>query len=351
MSINMIGALFAAPLAGLLADRFGHRRRLLLGALLLDAACFFALAAPIDFPLFLAIRFVEGCAHISALSILLMLASHALPSDKRGRAMGVVGGSLMLGVAIGAPLGGLLGRTSTLLPLQVGGALALFAAVLGVFVVSDSEERDERPGFGEIVAVLTAHPRLLAPLAFAFTDRFTVGFFTTTLSLYLRRIHELGPAEIGMAIAVFMLPFALLSYPFGRLAEHRSAAAMMVVGSLLYGMGTMGVGYLGPPQIYLLMLLIGVTASVMFVPSMVLTTQLAPDAIRATALGAFNAAGSLGFIVGPLAGGAISQSVASRSDWETGYQAAFLAAGGAELLCVLCATPLLLRFRRRDLAS
>jgi MFS family permease len=294
----------------------------------------------------MAIRFVEGCAHISALSILLMLASHALSPEKRGRAMGVAGGSLMLGVALGAPIGGLLGRASALYPLLAGGALALFAAVVAAFVASDSDERDERPGFGEIIAVLGSHPRLLVPLAFAFTDRFTVGFFTTTLSLYLRRIHQLDPAEIGMAIAVFMLPFALLSYPFGRLAENRSAVSLMVVGSLLYGIGTLGVGFLGPPQIYFLMFLIGVTASVMFVPSMMLTTQLAPDSIRTTALGAFNAAGSLGFIVGPLAGGAISQLVAGQHDWATGYQAAFVVAGVSEFLCVAALVPFLLRMSR-----
>ncbi len=88
MSINMVGALLAAPMAGMLADRWGRRRPLLVGALGLDALCFFALAAPVPFPVFLAIRFFEGIAHISALSVLLTLASHALPDEQRGRAMG-----------------------------------------------------------------------------------------------------------------------------------------------------------------------------------------------------------------------------------------------------------------------
>jgi MFS family permease len=102
MSINMLGALIAAPIAGALADRWGRRRLLLVLALLLDAACFAALAAPVGFPAFLSIRFVEGCAHITALSILLMLASHVFPSERRGRAMGVVGGCMMLGIALSA---------------------------------------------------------------------------------------------------------------------------------------------------------------------------------------------------------------------------------------------------------
>jgi len=96
MSVNMLGGLIAAPLAGALSDRLGRRRWLLVGALVADAACFHALTLPAPFAVFLAIRFLEGCAHITALSVLLTLASHALPPARLGRAMGL-GGQRRLG--------------------------------------------------------------------------------------------------------------------------------------------------------------------------------------------------------------------------------------------------------------
>jgi MFS family permease len=346
MSINMIGALGMAPIAGALVDRWGRKRPLLVGALVVDAVCFWGLAADLPFAAFMAIRFAEGCAHITALSVLLMLASNALPDAQRGRAMGAVGGSMMLGVALGAPLGGMLGNTSVMLPLQVGGVLALAAAVLAAVTVQETETVETRPGLSEIRGMLGSHPRLMIPLAFAFADRFTVGFFTTTFSLYAGRIHGAEPTQIGLLITVFMLPFAILSYPFGRLAERTSIALLMCGGSLLYGVGAAAVGFTSPPALYALMFGIGVTAAVMFVPSMIMTTQFAPAAIRATALGAFNGAGSLGFIVGPIAGGAISQTVAGDADWITGYRAAFIAAGAAEWLCVAIAVPFLFPFGR-----
>jgi MFS family permease len=346
MSINMVGAFVTAPLAGALADRLGRRRAILVGSLMVDALCFFTLTAPVPFAAFLAIRFVEGCAHIVAVSMLLTLASHALPPARRGRAMGLVGGSIMLGVAIGAPVGGVLGREGPFLPLQVGGGLLLAAALIAGVTARDVVARDARPGLRAIGATLRAHPTILVPLAFAFADRFTVGFFTTTFSLYLRRIHDLPPPQIGLAIALFMVPFALLSYPFGRLAERRSQIALLCGGSLLYGIGTTGVGFTAPPALYSLMFALGISAAVMFVPSLLMTVQIAPESIRATALGAFNAAGSLGFILGPIAGGAISQLVAARSDWLSGYRAAFVTAGASELVCVALALPILLRLRR-----
>ena len=349
MSINMLGALVTAPLAGAVADRLGHRKAILVFALVADAVCFAVMTAPLSFSAFMTARFLEGCAHIAALSVLLSLASHARPEAQRGRAMGLVGGSMMLGVAIGAPLGGVLGRDDPLLPLQVGAGLLVVCAALAALTTRDHVDQGERPGLRDIRNVLRSHPRLLAPLAFAFADRFTVGFFTTTFSLYVGRIHGLPPARIGLAIAVFMIPFAVLSYPFGRLAERGSLVVLLCVGSLLYGLGTAAVGFTGPPALYGLMFAIGLCAAVMFVPSKLLTIKVAPEAIRSTALGAFNSAGSLGFVAGPLAGGLISQLVAERSDWLTGYRAAFLAAGASEALCVAVALPFLLKLRRQGL--
>jgi MFS family permease len=351
MSINMLGALLMAPLAGGLVDRWGRGKAILVSALCLDALCFLLLASPIPFSLFLFIRFIEGCAHITALSILLTLAANALPADQRGRAMGIVGGCMMFGVAIGAPLGGVLGQRGPILPLIVGAGLACLGALLAALMVRENLSREMRPTLSEMRQALRAQPALLAPLAFAFADRFTVGFFTTTFSLYLGNIHQLASARIGMAIAIFMLPFALFSYPFGRLAEKASVTTLLCVGSLLYGVGTAWVGFMGPPQLYGLMLFLGVAAAVMFVPSLVLTTHLASGEIRATALGAFNAAGSLGFIFGPLAGGAISETVARHFDWSVGYQVAFAVAGASELICVAVALPFLLRMRGRGLIT
>jgi MFS family permease len=347
MSVNMVGALFAAPMVGALVDRIGRRRPLLVGALLLDAVCFFALAAPVPFPVFLSIRFVEGCAHIGALSILLTLASNTLAPERRGRAMGIVGGAMMLGIAIGAPVGGALAERSVVTPLEVGGLLLLGAALLAWIAARDVDRSEQRPSLAAIAGALRERPAILLPLAFAFADRFTVGFFTTTFSLYLRRIHDLTPPQIGISIAIFMIPFALLSVPFGLLADRRSPIAMLCVGSVLYGIGTAAVGFTAPPALFGLMFAIGVAAAVMFVPSMLMTMRMVPDGVRATALGAFNAAGSLGFVLGPITGGAVSQAVAASSGWLEGYRAAFIVAGASEILCVVAALVFLARQRMK----
>ena len=95
-----------------------------------------------------------------------------------------------------------------------------------------------------------------------------------------------------------------------------------------------------------LMVGLGVASAVMFVPSLLITGDAAPAEIRTTALGAFNAAGSLGFIVGPLTGGLVSQWIAASSTWANGYHAAFAVAGISEIACVAIGMPFLLRLVR-----
>lgn len=345
MSINMVGAALAAPFVGALADRIGHRRRILLWALGLDAACFFALMSPIPFELFMGVRFIEGAAHISALSMLLSIASTSVAPTHRGRALGLVGAGLLLGVALGAPLGGWLGQTDPLQPLLAGGFLMLISVVFARYLLRDSTSHEDsgQARVAGLLVALKSEPRLAVPLLFAFADRFTVGFYTTTFSLFLSRVYDLDPPRIGMLIAAFMLPFALLSYPFGLLSEKTSRVLLLGIGSLLYGLGTASLAMWLPGELPYVMALIGVFAAIMFVPTMVLTTEYASEELRSTALSGFNAAGSLGFIVGPVVGGLITQSFGNSGDWLTGYRAAFWVAGGFEVALVALALPFLRR--------
>ena len=347
MSINMVGAVIAAPIAGALADRRGRRADLVVAALVLDAVLLAALTLPVSFAGFMLIRFFEGGAHIVALSLLLSIASHARPAAQRGRVMGLVGGGIMLGVAIGAPLGGIIGREDPLRPLYAASALVAVAAWLAWRTLEETPADAARPSLRQVLGALRAHPLLIAPLSFAFADRFTVGFYTTTFSFFLGRIHGLTPPQIGLLMACFMLPFALLSYPFGRLSERISRVAMIGAGSLVYGIFTAAGPWCPAPALPALMLGLGVASAVMFVPSLLLTSEAAPESIRTTALSAFNAAGSLGFILGPAAGGWVSALVASRSDWLTGYRAAFGVAGAAEIACVALGLPFLFVLTRR----
>jgi len=351
MSINMIGAAIAAPFAGALADRLGRRRPLVIGALWVDAVCFVAMTLDMPFAVFLGIRLVEGCAHIFALSLLLSIAASLGGSHGRGLTMGITGAGMMFGVALGAPIGGLLGRIDPLRPLVAGAIVLVAASAVAAASLVEPRSTDARPGVGAIWRTVREHRAIIAPLIFAFADRFTVGFYTTTFSLFASGLHGADPPRVGLWISAFMLPFALLSFPFGVLSDRFSKTALLCGGSVIYGVLTASLGFWPTDWIGPGMALIGMTAAIMFVPSMLMTADLAPEEIRSTALGAFNTAGSLGFILGPLTGGLVSEAVRASHGPAAGYQAAFGVAGGAEILCAVVALPFLLRLRARGLTT
>lgn len=336
MAINMVGAFLAAPLAGLIADRWGRRRQLIIGALLADAGLFWIMSQPgLPFVWCFVARFFEGVTHITSLSLLLGLAA-ARAGERRGAVMGTLGAGLTLGVAIGAPIGGQIGKTAPLAVLPLAAAISLAGALLAALILREGPT-ERRPALSQLLGLLRTRPLLLAPLGYAFVDRFTVGFFTGVFPQYARESLGLASSQIGMLLGAFLIPFALLSYPFGRLSERWGRVPLMAGGSALYGLLVLTLGWWPTGGLWWLMPLLGITSAVMFVPSMVLVTELTAPETRSTALGAFNAAGSLGFIVGPLVGGALAQGIGGVE----GYRWAFVTAGASELLCVLITLPLL----------
>ena len=304
MSVNMIGALVGAPLAGLLSDRLGRRRMLAVAALAVNGLTLLGIAWVYahgdSYGLLLGLRLLEGFAHMSALSLLMALAADHAGQAGLGARMGAVGACISLGVATGAPLGGFIGGLAPLWVPLGGGLLSIMLALVGLFGLADSTTARPRMAAAEIVATLRKRRQLVIPLAFSFADRLTVGFIVSTLSLYLGLVIGFDARQIGLAMAAFLVPFSVLTYPAGHLSRHWDPLTMMVAGSVLYGVFLALLAFLPGERILAAMAVGGVIAALMYAPSLVLAAQYGGTDCRASALAAFNMAGSLGFAAGPL---------------------------------------------------
>ncbi len=341
MSANMVGALLFVPLAGLLSDLWQRRKVIIVAALALNAFSLLMLLQDWSYGVYLLWRFIEGCAHITALSLLMALAADQVRERGSGAVMGLIGAAISLGVASGAPLGGLIGRHGGGVAVLTYGFILL--ALLTPFAALALRERAARHDHGGLRALLRALPDnrgLLLPYAFAFVDRLTVGFIVSTLSLYLAKVIGLDAGRIGLVMALFLLPFSLLTWPAGLLSRRWNPLWMMLAGSAAYGLTLAAIGYVDSSHIPWLMFAGGVTASLMYAPSLVLVAELSRPEHKALAMSGFNFAGSLGFVLGPLSGGALVGLFGA-------YPPAFLIVGGLEILCVLLFLPLALRQGRK----
>ena len=334
MSANMLGALLSAPLLGLWVERSGRRRTLAVVLLLLDALLMQGLAHPHDYASFLVLRVLEGGAHIGALVLVMGLVADAA-GERRGRALGGQGAGLTLGVATGAAIGGVLGRSDPLRNLHAASAVLLVAALLAAWLLPEDRAPSHRPSLREQLAAVRRTPGLSVPLLVAFVERFTVGFFTTGFPLLLASVHNASRPLVGMLLAAFLYPFALLSYPFGKLAERRSRRRLVAYGGLVYGAATAVVGFVGLDALWVLMPLCGIGSAVLFVPSLLWLLDRAPNLGRTTTVALFHTAGSCGFLLGPLACGQLLALGGTGYEAGFGYALAFVVAGLSQVAVAL----------------
>ncbi len=347
MSVNMIGAIAVLPLFASVADRTGSRRRLIGMALLLEALLFLAMSRAPSLAVILGLRALEGAAHMLALSTLMAVAADAAAPSARGRMMGVIGCCMMLGTALGTRLGGIVWRSAPGWTFEVAAGIAGAAALAAMLTVPRTT-RSTAPGtLRDAVSLFRRHRELFIPGVYTFIDRFCVGLVISTFVLFLGTCHGVDPEGRSRLLAMFLVPFALLVYPAGRLVDRIGGTIPLVFGSGMFGLLFACYGFIPMRLLPVAMVASGVLSAMMFAPTLSLCADLAPPGRRGAAFAGFNAAGSLGFICGPLIGGAICQALADSIGTTGAYQAAFVVAGMAEVVCALVTVRWILKLQRR----
>lgn len=309
VSLNQLAGIMAVPVAMALHRRWPHTRRWVVGLLLLDAGAFLGMGAAETLGQLFAWRALDGIAHLPAVTFL-MIAANRSGGERRGASLGIVASALMVGVAVGAPLGGVLVDSNRDLVYSVGAALLVLASVAGAFVpASATPSRD--PG----ARYRWDRRRLVSwmPLAYGFADRFLIGIFVSTFTLFLTEVHGVSAATRGMLMSLFLLPFAVLCWPAGKLADRIGWFGPLVVANVGFGLVYATYGFLPMSLLPLAMITSGVLSAGMFAPSLALVSDFAKRGAGEGLFGSFQVAGSVGFFTGPLIGGVLVETLRSES--------------------------------------
>lgn len=338
LAAEFVGFIAFAPLWGAASDKRGRRVPYIAAGALGGAIGYAALAllptaGALPFWAILILRFLQGGATIAALSLAMTMLMDL--GGGHGRNMGAAGIAIGLGTALGAPIGGQLYELGPFVPLYAAGGLLGGVVILTGFLADGPLDRNRR-SIARLLTSVRETPTLLLPYTFGFLDRLTAGFFALVGTLYFRTVFDLSPGATGLMLALFFAPFALLQYPMGVVSDRIGRTIPIVAGSVLYGIGVIGVGQ--APTVELAgagMVAVGICGALMAPATMALVTDLAAPTERGVAMAGFNVFGSLGFLTGIVVGGTLVGMY--------GYGSAFVLTGGLELVLGLGAVPIFLR--------
>ncbi|MDZ7632300.1 MAG: MFS transporter [Gemmatimonadaceae bacterium] len=342
MTVNMLSGIIAVPIVMRLQRQFGSVRSWVAALLALDALVFMGMRAAPSLTALFGLRILDGALHLPAIT-LLMVAANRMAGPRRGGSLGLLGSSLMIGVAIGSPLGGRLVDHSPSLVYLVGAGVFVVAALISLGISLPRAEQTATPS--RRYEWNTQIQLAWVPLTYAFMDRFVIGVFVSTFTLFLGDVHQATGAQRGMLMALFLVPFALLCWPAGRLADRIGWYRPLVVSNILFGAVFAMYGRVPFSVLPVLMVLSGVLSALMFAPNLLLTSEVARRAGDGI-FGAFQIAGSVGFLIGPALGGVLV-SVLRDESGAVDYDGIFMLVGALEVVLALASALALGRLLRR----
>lgn len=315
LAANRIGRVIANPFIGVLVDRYGGKRLMVIGLaceVAVMGVYWLALVSRYPGPLFLLGRLLYGPASAMAFVSGQTLGLLAGGTEHRGLSVGIVRAALSSGTPAGLVVGGVLaGVFGNGTAFAAAMAVALIGALIAWWRVPDLRAAAGRTParLRQILANLSDR-RIVAVSALNALGTFSVsGMLLSTMVLVvdLRHVTLFGlPAETtsGLMMACLLSANAALTPVAGWLADAPHGRAR----TLLFGLSVMipgfaAVGLARDPVLLLgALLVIGAGMGAYNLPLLALMGDLVPAAAQGTAVGTLQLFGDSGGTLGPIAG-------------------------------------------------
>lgn len=326
VSMYALCSFCAAPVLGLISDRYGRRRVLLL-SLLGSAAGYliFGLGGAL-WVLFLG-RIVDGFTAGNISTVYAYVADTHAPAD-RGRIFGMLGAVAGFGFMFGPAAGGALGAISPTAPLFTAAALTLVNALWVYLALPESIQYDiEQPAWNwrrmnpvAQLADVFRQPALRVPFLASFAFFFAGAMLQSNFAVYLKEVFEFGPIGIGWALfGVGVMDVVSQGLLSRALLPRLGADALSKLGLVVNAVGFAIIAWLiFLPHLALLAggLFIFTLGDGLFQPAMSATiANAAPDNAQGIVQGANQAQQSMARMLGPLLAAVLSPIALNAPYW------------------------------------
>ena len=322
-------------ISGWLSDRFG-RRPLLLGATGISIFLYSGLAALIGFsaPIWaIAVVYTVGqSVRMTTRPITSAMVMDLSPKERLTENYGFLRVGQNLGWAAGPAVGGYL---ATFLPYAwLFGLAALLNAVtfclILLFLKESFHGATEQVGFRSMFYVATNRTFViftgLSLIVFV-----VMGQLGSTLSVFSVDRMGFSTAQYGLLLTMNGLIVVFFQYPVARGLNRLAKPTAIILGSLLYGLGYLFLGWIGSFAWALAAVAIITAGEIIFSPTALsVVGELSPQDQRGRYMGFFGLSDILGMSFGPLIGGILLDVFPTGPCfiWGTIAFLAFLAAAG-----------------------
>jgi DHA1 family tetracycline resistance protein-like MFS transporter len=243
-----------SPVLGMLSDRFGRRKVLLLSLLGLGLDYVLMALAPTLLWLFIG-RVISGITAATYSTAAAYIAD-VTPPEQRAAKFGLIGAAWGIGFIAGPALGGVLGEADPRLPFWVAAALTLANALYGWFVLPESlppEKRASRFDWRKAnpvgaLALVRSRPGLTGLVAVQTLYVIAHYALPAVFVLYAGYRYDWGAKEVGLTLAFVglctaIVQGALVGPAVRALGERRAVLVGLAAGSvsyLVYGVAPTG---------------------------------------------------------------------------------------------------------------
>jgi MFS family permease len=321
-TIFSITSIVGGVLGGALTDKLGRRYMLLFGlvtsglsSLLMgyigNLHVFYALAA-----------FVGLLSNAGGPAQQAMIAD-LLPEEKRAQGFALHRVIFNLAVTIGPALGGLIAARSYY-ALFVFDAVSSFITAIIVYLVIPETKPALEEGQKEesLTQSMGGYQHVFKDglyMAFLFISIIVTIVYVqmnTTLSVYLRDVHGLGPNYYGYILSLNAGMVVVFQFWITRKLKNLAPMVLMAVGTLLYAIGFGMYGF-GSTFLWfaLAMVVITVGEMVLAPEGTALVARFAPTHMRGRYMAIFGFTWGIAFALGPLSAGFVMENYDPRWVW------------------------------------
>jgi MFS family permease len=297
-----VGALVAALLGGLLADRLGRRNAIAI-SMFSAAVTMLALSQADTFPLVVVLSALAGLTSELYRPASAALLADLVPPERRLTAYALYRLAINVGFAAGAATAGLLAERSFLLLFLVEAASSAAFGLAALLFLPEgvrSHRTGERPG--ELVRAIRADRPFQLFLVASLIGAFV--YFQPQGALPLHVVDQgLSFATFGALMSLNGLIIVVLELPLTTITGRYARQPVIAVGFLLVGLGFALTAWATNVALLALTVAIWTIGEIANAPvSQAYVAELAPRHLRGRYQGAFGLTFALALVIGPVVG-------------------------------------------------